>query len=71
MCLCLSLPLYIVCWKDTTMDNMTPDIEDIMIRLIGLITMTAIEAETATIINRCILPGMKKCVKYKIKSIFL
>lgn len=45
------------------MDNMTPDIEDTMIRLIGLIMTTATEAETPTIINKCILPGMKKCVK--------
>lgn len=45
------------------MDTMTPNTEDTMIRLIGLITMTATEAETATIINICILPGMKKCVK--------
>lgn len=42
------------------MDSMTRDTEDTMISLTGLIMMTATEAETTTIINRCTLPGMQR-----------
>lgn len=42
------------------MDSMTRDTGDTMISLTGLIMMTATEAETATIINRCILPGTQR-----------
>lgn len=42
------------------MDSMTRDTEDTMISPTGLIMMTATEAETTTIINRGILPGMQR-----------
>lgn len=46
-------------WKDTIMDSMTRDTEATMIRLTGL-TMTATEAETATIISTLILRGKQR-----------
>ena len=42
------------------MYSMTLDTEDTMISPTGLIMMTATEAETTTIINICILPGMQR-----------
>lgn len=39
---------------------MTRDTEDTMTSPTGLIMRTATEAETTTIINRCILPGMQR-----------
>lgn len=41
----------------TTMDSMTHDTEDTMIRPTGRITTTPTEQEKTTIINKCILPG--------------
>lgn len=38
---------------------MTRDTGDTMISPTGLIMMTATEAETTTIINKCTLPGMQ------------